>query len=58
MNFTKSPYESFMKEPSHLHPGEPTHAPQGTPCNGCPYWRGIVCVSCYQELLKAYHVGR
>ena len=27
-------------------------APRGSRCSGCPYWRGIGCVSCYRELLK------
>ena len=27
-------------------------APKGSRCSGCPYWRGIGCVSCYRELLK------
>ena len=52
MNFTKSPYEAMMKKPGHIQPPAPTQAPKGSQCYGCPYWRGIGCVSCYRELLK------
>ena len=52
MNFTNSPYEPFMKQPSHYRgPVGPELAPKGTRCHGCPYWRGIACVSCYRDLL-------
>ena len=52
MNFTKSPYEAMMKKPGHIQPPAPTQAPKGSQCYGCPYWRGIGCVSCYRDLLK------
>ena len=32
--------------------------PRGSACYGCCYWRGIACVSCYKELLKAGAGGR
>ena len=52
MNFTNSPYEKMMKQrPRPLAPSVPK-APKGSRCSGCPYWRGISCVSCYRELLK------
>ena len=52
MNFTNNPYEKMMKQkPRPLAPSIPT-APKGSRCSGCPYWRGISCVSCYRELLK------
>ena len=52
MNFTKNPYEKMMKKkPRPLVPSIPK-APRGSRCSGCPYWRGISCVSCYRELLK------
>ena len=58
MNFTKNPYEKMMKKkPRPLVPSIPK-APRGSQCSGCPYWRGIGCVSCYQELLKAPVRGR
>ena len=42
MNFTNSPYEPFMKQPSHYRgPIGPELAPKGTRCHGCPYWKGI-----------------
>lgn len=52
MNFTNNPYEKMMKQrPRPMAPAVPK-APRGSRCSGCPYWRGIGCVSCYQELLK------
>ena len=52
MNFTNSPYEKMMKQrPRPMAPSVPK-APRGSRCSGCPYWRGIRCVSCYRELLK------
>lgn len=47
MNFTKSPFEAMMKKPSHIQTPPPSKAPKGSRCHGCPYWRGIACVSCY-----------
>lgn len=42
MNFTNSPYEPFMKQPSHYcGPVGPELAP-----------KGIECMTCYRELLK------
>ena len=52
MNFTNSPYERMMKEIPHPEAPAPQKAPEGTPCAGCPYWRGIGCLFCYREHLK------
>lgn len=52
MNFTDSPYEPFMKQPSYYQPPGPIQSPKGSPCAGCPYWRGVPCVSCYRDLLR------
>ena len=52
MRFTNSPYEDFMKEKSYFKGVPPVLPPKGSRCDGCPYWRGIACVSCYQELLR------
>lgn len=52
MNFTNSPYERMMKEIPHKDIPASQKAPEGTPCAGCPYWREIACVFCYQERLK------
>lgn len=52
MNFTNNPYERMMKEIPHKDIPAPQKAPEGTPCAGCPYWREIACVFCYQERLK------
>lgn len=52
MNFTNSPYERMMKEVPHPEAPAPQKAPEGTPCAGCPYWRGIGCLFCYREHLK------
>ena len=52
MNFTNNRYEKMMKQrPRPTAPAVPK-APRGSRCSGCPYWRGIGCVSCYRELLK------
>lgn len=59
MNFTNSPYEPFMKQPSYYRgPVTPEPAPKGSRCHGCPYWRGIACISCYRDLLKKSGDGR
>jgi len=52
MNFTNSPYERMMKEIHHPETPAPQKAPEGSPCAGCPYWQGIVCVFCYRKHLK------
>lgn len=58
MNFTNSPYETMMKRPSHIQPPATPKAPKGSRCDGCPYWRGIACMSCYRDLLKPPVGGR
>ena len=55
MNFTNSPFEKMMKRPPRQQSPSATKPPRGS---GCPYWRGIGCVSCYRELLKAPAGGR
>lgn len=54
MNFTSSPFERMMKEK----PRPQAPAENRSACYGCCYWRGIACVSCYKELLKAGAGGR
>lgn len=51
MRFTNSPYEKMMQEIPRYERPEPSKAAADSPCHGCPYWRGIACVSCYRELL-------
>lgn len=58
MRFTNSPYEKMMQEVPRYEAPPPLKAPKGSRCSGCPYWRGISCVSCYRELLKAPGGGR
>ena len=58
MNFTNSPYETMTKRPSHIQPPATPKAPKGSRCDGCPYWRGIACMSCYRDLLKPPAGGR
>lgn len=58
MNFTNSPYETMMKRPPRSGAPALPKAPGGSRCHGCAYWRGIACVSCYKELLKAGAGGR
>ncbi len=59
MNFTNSPYETMMKEvPPAMKPSQLPKAPKGSKCHGCPYWRGVGCMSCYRDLLKGKSGGR
>lgn len=58
MNFTDSRYEREMRKLPSKEAPEHTGAPVGSRCDRCPYWRGIVCVSCYRELLKDFPRGR
>lgn len=58
MNFTDSPYERLMKQPPRYKTPGPVKAPEGSPCAGCAYWRGIACGSCYREHLKRPDAGR
>ena len=41
----------MMQEIPRYEKPEPVKAPEGSRCHGCPYWRGIGCVTCYRELL-------
>ena len=50
MNFTSSPFERMMKEKPRPQAPAKNRPPRG--------WRGIGCVSCYKELLKAPAGGR
>ena len=47
-----------MKEKSYFKGVPPSLPPQGSRCDGCPYWRGIGCVVCYREQLKPPGNGR
>ena len=58
MNFTGSPFERMMKEKPRPQAPAKNRPPRGSACCGCCYWRGIGCVSCYKELLKAPAGGR
>ena len=58
MNFTSSPFERMMKEKPRPQAPAVRKPPRGSACYGCSYWRGIGCVSCYKELLKAGAGGR
>ena len=58
MRFTDSPFEK-NDEAEAPSPGScPAKPPRGSRCSGCPYWRGIGCVSCYRELMRAPAGGR
>ena len=54
MRFTASRYEREMtqKPRPRREPLPRQDAPAGTPCVGCPYWRGIQCMTCYRKLLE------
>ena len=58
MNFTSSPFERMMKEKPRPQAPAKNRPPRGSAWCGCCYWRGIACVSCYKELLKAGAGGR
>ena len=58
MNFTSSLFERMMKEKPRPQAPAENRPPRGSACYGCCYWRGIACVSCYKELLKAGAGGR
>ena len=51
MRFTDSPFEKMMKQKPRPQAPAPAKPPRGSRCSGCPYWRGIGCVSCYRELI-------
>ena len=51
MRFTNSPYEPMMQQIPQYQPPEPIQAPESTRCHGCPYWHGVICMTCYRELL-------
>ena len=42
-----------MKQPTYHLPPEPTPAPKGSICEGCPYWRGLRCVTCFRAYLRS-----
>ena len=58
MRFTGSYFEWEMTQTPkpRREPLPQPGAPVGSPCVGCPYWRGIQCMTCYRELLE--HIGR
>lgn len=58
MNFTDSQYEREMKKTPQPEEPAATGAPDKSRCDGCLYWRGIQCVSCYRDLLRQLHGGR
>lgn len=58
MTFTNSRFEKEMQKPSYIEKPGRTEPPDSSHCSGCCYWRGIMCVSCYRELLKGRQSGR
>lgn len=52
MNFINSPYERMMIEDPHYKKTAPQKAPEGSPCAGGSYWRGITYVFCYWKCFK------
>ena len=53
MRFTDSPFEAMMKQKLCSQDPSAPKAPRDSQCSGCPYWRGIGCVSWYRELMRA-----
>lgn len=52
MRFTDSPYEPIMQAPHYVQlPPTVTPAPEGSKCAGCNYWKGIMCMTCFREVL-------
>lgn len=58
MNFTNNPFEKMMKEKPRPKASAERKPPRGSACCGCSYWRGVGCVACYKELLRAPAGGR
>ena len=58
MNFTNSGFEKMMKQKPRPQAPAQAKPPRGSRCSRCPYWRGIRCVSCYRELMRAPAGGR
>ncbi len=58
MNFTNSRYEPEMKKKPQPEQSPQMGAPDGSRCADCPYWRGIMCVSCYRDLVRQLQAGR
>lgn len=56
--FAQCPYEKMMQQKPRPQAPTPAKPPRGSRCSGCPYWRGIGCVSCYRELMRAPAGGR
>ena len=50
--------EKMMQQKPRPQAPAPAKPPRGSRCSGCPYWRGIGCVSCYRELMRAPAGGR
>ena len=51
MNLPTSLFEKMMKQKPRPRPPARPKPPRGSPLPpGCPYWRGLGCVCCYQEL--------
>lgn len=51
MNFTDNHLEREMRRKPKREQPDPAPAPHGSRCAGCPYWRGIRCVTCFRALL-------
>ena len=51
-------YEKMMQQKPRPQAPAPAKPPRGSRCSGCPYWRGIGCVPCYRELMRAPAGGR
>ncbi len=52
MNFTDNRLEREMKRRPRQDAPVPPQAPCGSRCAGCPYWRGIRCMTCFRALLR------
>lgn len=52
MNFTDNRLERVMRRKPRQEQPDPAPAPRGSRCAGCPYWRGVRCVTCFRALLR------
>ena len=53
MRFTDSPFERMMKQKPRPQAPDPVKPPRGSRCSGCPYWRGLRCVTCFRAYLRS-----
>jgi hypothetical protein len=51
-NFTDNPLETLMKQKPGFDRRPERKAPPRSPCRGCPFWEGMVCLGKCRRNLK------